>query len=115
MANGTWKRTTTAERRAARRGRYAHVSVNVGAEKDPITGILMPTRTPRGEGSTATRLTPRTNKRGRAYEPKRRGHDWPGAYLGIAASKEVIKRARRKVNQLARRPLSQLLQEALQI
>src|SRR5271168_535777 len=104
MPNGTWKRSTAASRRAERQIRYAHVSVLVGVNKDPETGMLTHTRTPKGEGSTARRAKP---KQGRG--PKRIGHDWPGIYPGRLASVEVQARARRKVNQLKRLPLVQLL------
>ena len=73
MPNGTWKRTTSASRRAERQIRYAHVSVAVGVSKDPRTGMLTGIRTPKGQGSTATRLTPKVKVRKR--------HDWPGEYL----------------------------------
>ena len=97
MSNGTWKRTTTEERRKSRQFRYAHVSVNVSVSKDPETGMLIPTRTPKGEGSTATRKTP---KRIRFGDAKRIGHDWPGNYFGRLASVEKLQRDRRnaKIN-----------------
>jgi hypothetical protein len=89
MSNGTWKRTTTAERRKARQVRYAHVSVNVGVNKDPVTSMLTPTRTPKGEGSTATRAKPKSGAR------RVKGHDWAGTHLGKLASVEAAQRARR--------------------
>jgi hypothetical protein len=89
MSNGTWKRTTPAERRKARQVRYAHVSVNIGVIKDPVTGMLTPTRTSKGEGSTATRKIPKSGA------PRKKGHDWAGAYLGKPASVESAQRARR--------------------
>ncbi len=93
MANGTWKRTTSATRRADRQIRYAHVSVQVGVSVSESTGMLIPTRTPKGEGSTATRAKPKPNQ-GRG--PKRVGHDWPGKYPGQLASIEALRRDRRK-------------------
>ena len=42
MANGTWKRTTTEERRRARQVKYVHVSKRVGVQKDPATGMSIP-------------------------------------------------------------------------
>lgn len=77
MPNGTWKRSTAASRRAQRQVRYAHTSVLVGVNKDQVTGMLIPTRTPKGEGSTARRTKP---KRVRFGEVKRVGHDWAGEY-----------------------------------
>lgn len=59
MANGTWKRSTAASRRAERQIRYAHVSVNVGVNVDEVTGMLTATRTPKGKGSTAKRANPK--------------------------------------------------------
>ncbi len=94
MPNGTWKRTTKASRRAARQIRYAHVSVAVGVSKDPRTGMLTGIRTPKGQGSTATRVTPKVRARKR--------HDWLGDYPGCLASVEVAARGRRKINQLKR-------------
>ncbi len=96
MANGTWKRTTKASRRAERQIRYAHVSVAVG--EDSVGRVV---RTPKGQGSTATRLTPKVKARKR--------HDWAGEYLGRLASVEVAARERRKMNQLKRLPLERLL------
>ena len=95
MSNGTWKRTTTEERRKSRQFRYAHVSVNVSVSKDPETGMLIPTRTPKGEGSTATRKTPKSGARKRI-----KSHDWPGNYFGKLASLEKLQRDRRnaKIN-----------------
>ena len=107
MPNGTWKRTTSASRRAERQIRYAHVSVAVGVSKDPRTGMFTGIRTPKGQGSTATRLTPKVRARKR--------HDWAGAYPGRLASLEVQAKARRKVNQLKRRPLVELLAGAMSI
>ncbi len=72
MPNGTWKRTTSASRRAERQIRYAHVSVAVGVSKDPVTGMLTATRTPKGQGSTARRTVPKVRARKR--------HDWAGEY-----------------------------------
>ena len=94
MSNGTWKRTTTEERRKSRQFRYAHVSVNVGISKDPVTGRLIPTRTPKGGGATATRKTPKSGPR------RVKGHDWPGNYFGKLASLEKLQRDRRnaKIN-----------------
>lgn len=102
MPNGTWKRTTTEERRASRKIRYAHVSVLVGVKKDELTGMLVYTRTPRGEGSTATRKEPRRTKRGalRVAQPKK--HDWAGAYPGRLASIEAMRRARRNAKKHSR-------------
>ena len=94
MANGTWKRSTSARRRAERRVRYAHVSAAVGVGKDEVTGMLIPTRTPKGQGSTATRITPK------AAKVKR--HDWPGEYPGRLASVEAAARFRRSAARNAR-------------
>jgi hypothetical protein len=115
MANGTWKRSTAASRRAARTIRYAHTSVLVSVNKDEVTGMLIPTRTPKGEGSTAKRAQPKQpSKRDRLrFNPI--GHDWAGHYPGRLATLETAARGRRKVNQLARLPLAQLLTEALQL
>ena len=107
MANGTWKRSTAASRRAQRQVRYAHTSVLVGVNKDPVTGMLTATRTPKGEGSTARRTTPKVRPR--------KAHDWLGAYPGRLASLEVQAKARRKANQLKRRPLVDLLAGAMSI
>ena len=96
MANGSWKRTTTDERRASRKLRYAHTSVNVAVNKDPITGMIVPTRTPKGEGSTATRLTPKSGAR------NKNGHDWPGEYLQRPAAVEMLQRARRNAKRKIR-------------
>ena len=94
MSNGTWRRTTTEERRKSRQLRNAHVSMNVGISKDPVTGRLIPTRTPKGGGSTATRKTPKSGAR------RIKGHDWPGNYFGKLASVEKLQRDRRnaKIN-----------------
>ena len=53
----SYEKTTAASRRAARekRTKYIHVSVNVGKMKDPATGMIVPSRTPRGQGGTARR------------------------------------------------------------
>ena len=48
MANGTWKRSTTKNGRAERKIRYAHVSVKVGVSVSESTGMLIPSRTPKG-------------------------------------------------------------------
>ena len=50
-------RMTGTQRKALARGRvrYAHVSVAVGWKVDGLTGVLVPTRTPEGKGSTAKR------------------------------------------------------------
>ena len=66
-----------------------------------LNGRAVPVRTPKGQGSTATRLTPKVRARKR--------HDWPGEYLGRLASVEVAARGRRKMNQLKRLPLERLL------
>lgn len=124
MSNGTWKKSTTASRRANRQIRYAHVSVLVGVSTDKVTGLVQFTRTPKGQGSTATRSTPRANKRGRVYEPPRGGHDWAGAYPGRLASVETEARVRRSANRWTREetrlamrllvpPSMQALEEAL--
>lgn len=53
---GWCRQTGTQRKRLARaRIRYAHVSVLVGWERDPKTGLQIPTRTPKGKGSTAKR------------------------------------------------------------
>ena len=86
MANGTWKRSTAASRRAERKIRYAHVSVNVGVTVSESTGLLIPSRTHKGEGSTATRAKPN-----QGLGPKRVGHAWPGKYPGQLASIETLR------------------------
>ena len=96
MANGTWKRTTTASRRAERKLKYVHTSVLVGVTTDPVTGMLIPSRTPKGEGSTATRLTPKSKARAQ------KGHDWLGIYFGKPASVEALRRTRRNARKHAR-------------
>ena len=63
MSNGTWKRSTTASRRAERQIRYAHTSVLVGVNKNEETGMLSATRTPKGSGSTARRKYPKPPSR----------------------------------------------------
>ena len=115
MPNGTWKRSTTNDRRAGRQLRYAHVSVAVGVSKDEATGMLTPTRTPKGQGSTATRLTPKQGAR------KVKGHDWPGRYIGKLASVEAEARFRRADNIRTREEMrradyftSRTFEEALQ-
>ncbi len=113
MPKGTWKRTTAASRRQERQVRYAHVSVAVGVSKDEVTGMLTPTRTPKGEGSTATRAKPKLPSKRDAACFNQIGHNWPGAYPGRLATIEAAARQRRKINQLKRQPLAQLLQEAL--
>ena len=42
-------------------GRYLHVSVEVGRMKDPETGLIVPVRTPKGNGGTY--CTPETKQR----------------------------------------------------
>lgn len=110
MPNGTWKRTTTEERRASRKIRYAHVSVLVGVKQDELTGMLVHTRTPRGKGSTATRLTPKLlskrDKQRVKFGTGSIGHDWAGAYRGRLASIEAMRRARRNSKKKSRRELS---------
>jgi hypothetical protein len=96
MANGTWQRTTTEERRTARKRRYAHVSVAVGVNMNTDGSLLVPTRTPKGEGSTAKRAAPKSGAR------KVKGHDWPGAYLGKLASIEQLQRDRRNAKSRGR-------------
>ena len=115
MANGTWKRSTAASRRAERKIRYAHTSVLVSVNKDEVTGMLIPTRTPKGEGSTAKRAQPKPpSKRDRLrFNPI--GHDWAGKYLGRLASVEALQRTRRNARKHARRFGGFLLAEALQI
>ena len=95
-----------------RKPKYIHVSVAVGVEQDPETRMLIPQRTPKGEGSTARRATP---KRARFGQVKSVGHDWPGAYLGKLASIETAQRLRRAAKAKARRdvPRQKLLKEAL--
>ena len=94
MANGTWKRSTAASRRAERQVRYAHTSVLISVNKDPVTDMLIATRTPKGQGSTATRLTPKSKARAQ------KGHDRPGNYGTRLASVEMLQRQRRnaKIN-----------------
>jgi hypothetical protein len=115
MANGTWKRSTAASRRAERKIRYAHTSVLVSVNKDEVTGMLIPTRTPKGEGSTAKRAQPKQpSKRDRLrFNPI--GHDWAGKYLGRLASVEALQRTRRNARKHARRFGGSLLAEALAI
>ena len=79
MPNGTWKRSTAASRRAERQIRYAHVSVAVGVNVSEETGMLTPTRTPKGEGSTARRAKPKQASKAAKRHAVRRGHDWLGA------------------------------------
>jgi len=86
MPNGTWKRSTSASRRAERKTTYLHVSVNVDHIKDPKTGLVTAVRTPKGQGATA-----RSKKVKRA---KIKGHDWPGHY-GASAATEAVRRQRR--------------------
>ena len=86
MPNGTWKRSTSASRRAERKTTYLHVSVNVDHIKDPKTGVVTAVRTPKGQGATA-----RSKKVKRA---KIKGHDWPGHY-GASAATEAMRRQRR--------------------
>jgi methylmalonyl-CoA mutase N-terminal domain/subunit len=114
MANGTWKRSTAASRRAERKVRHAHTSVLVGVNKYE-TGMLIPTRTPKGEGSTAKRAQPKQPSKRDRLRLNPIGHDLAGKYPGRLASVEKAARDRRKVNQLKRRPLTQLLTEALEI
>ncbi len=106
MANGTWKRTTTAERRAARKLKYVHTSVLVGINTDPETGMLTYTRTPKGEGATARRKEPRRTKRGALRTGKPKGHDWAGAYLGRLASLEALRQTRRNARKAGRKMLA---------
>ena len=109
MANGTWKRTTTDERRAARKRKYVHTSVLVGVTTDPVTGGLIPSRTPKGEGSTATRKEPRKTKRGALRVSKPKGHDWAGAYPGRLASLEALRQTRRNARKASRADLLRAL------
>jgi hypothetical protein len=109
MANGTWKRTTTASRRAERKLKYVHTSVLVGVTTDPVTGGLIPSRTPKGEGSTATRKEPKSKARAQ------KGHDWSGIYFGKPASLEKLRRDRRNARKHARRFAGSLLADALAI
>jgi hypothetical protein len=115
MANGTWKRSTAASRRAERQIRYAHVSVRVGLNTSEESGMLEATRTPKGEGSTAKRAQPKQpSKRDRLrFNPI--GHDWAGKYLGRLASVEALQRTRRNARKHARRFGGSLLAEALAI
>lgn len=61
-------RTTGTQRKIAARAaiRYAHVSVEVGRAIDKATGYVVPTRTPRGTGSSAHRANPKPTRVGRA-------------------------------------------------
>jgi hypothetical protein len=102
MTNGTWKRSTAASRRAERRVRYVHVSVLVGVNKDEATGMLTATRTPKGEGSTATRAKPKTNRRGAVCVKPVKGHDWLGLYPGRLATLETAAWARRSAHRWER-------------
>lgn len=43
--------------------------------------MLTPTRTPKGEGSTAKRAKPKLPSKRDAACFNRVGHDWPGAYF----------------------------------
>ena len=109
MANGTWKRSTTKNGRAERKIRYAHVSVKVGVTVSESTGMLIPSRTPKGEGSTATRKEPKSKAR------TQKGHDWSGIYFGKPASVEKLRRDRRNARKHARRFAGSLLADALAI
>ena len=109
MANGTWKRSTAASRRAERKIRYAHVSVKVGMTVSESTGMLIPSRTPIGSGSTATRKEPKSKAR------TKKGHDWSGIYFGKPASVEKLRRDRRNARKHARRFAGSLLADALAI
>ena len=102
MSNGTWKKSTTTSRRAERQIRYAHVSVLAGVNKDPVTGMLTATRTPIGQGSTATRAKPKCASKAAKRHATRRGHDWVGAYPGRLASVETEARVRRSANRWTR-------------
>ena len=102
MSNGTWKKSTTTSRRAERQIRYAHVSVLVSVNKDPVTGMLTATRTPIGQGSTATRAKPKCASKAAKRHATRRGHDWVGAYPGRLASVETEARVRRSANRWTR-------------
>ena len=115
MANGTWKQSTTDERRAARKRKYVHTSGFVGVTTDPVTGGLIPSGTPKGEGTPATRKEPRKTKRGYLLVPKAKGHDWAGAYPGRLASLEALRRTRRNARKHARRFAGSLLADALAI
>ena len=101
MSNGTWKKSTTFSRRAERQIRYAHVSVLVSVNKDPVTGMLTATRTPIGQGSTATRAKPKCASKAAKRHATRRGHNW-GAYPGRLASVETEARVRRSANRWTR-------------
>jgi hypothetical protein len=113
MANGTWKRSTAASRRAERKIRYAHTSVLVSVTKD--AGMLIPTRTPKGEGSTAKRAQPKQPSERDRLRFNPIGHDWAGKYLGRLASVEALQRTRRNARKHARRFGGSLLAEALAI
>lgn len=65
MSNGTWKRSTTASRRAERRVRYLHVSVQVTPK-----GAVIPQRTPKGKGSTATNIAPEVSRMARKAQKR---------------------------------------------
>lgn len=110
MPNGTWKRSTATSRRLERQVRYAHVSVNVGVNKDEVTGMLVHTRTPRGEGSTATRAKPKAAvSKAAKRHAVRRGHDWAGIYPGRLASVEKIRRDRRNARVWSREEMRRSL------
>ena len=123
MANGTWKRSTTESRRLARRVRYAHVSVLVALNNSPETGMIVPTRTPKGSGSTATRKASKQPSRRDAHRILNGGcgHDWVGAYPGRSAIVEAEARASRNGRKARREELRRLdyfaaktIEEALQ-
>ena len=94
MPNGTWKRSTSASRRAERKTTYLHVSVNVDHIKDPKTGVVTAVRTPKGQGATARRAGPKLTKRHGPKKDRIKGHDWPGHY-GASAATEAMRRQRR--------------------
>lgn len=63
----SYVRTTATSRKAVALAsmRYLHVSVLVGSMKDPATGCIIPTRTPKGKGGTARRSAPKLHGRAR--------------------------------------------------
>ena len=84
MANGTWKRTTSASRRAERQIRFVHVSKWPG---QPV-------------GETFVQKNPKKPSKRAIRNAVRRGHDWAGEY-GVRpdrtpAARKALARLRRK-------------------
>ena len=68
MSDPRYVKTTGTQRKIAAlaKVRYAFESVAVSWEVDKATGVLMPTRTPKGRGSTARRANPKPTRVGQA-------------------------------------------------